>query len=126
MENDGIINILKNLSKSKKSNNIEKKLSTSFRQVSKEQHIPLESAYYDPVPVELPDNTRKHSQRGHLILVNADTNNVPSRREEYDMSRTNVPQLEAGVYTEGGLVYVPEGDDKKDRKSSYLLFVSKF
>lgn len=82
------MDILQNL---KKIDNIEPSKSTSFREVSKSNHVPV-----------IDDSQRAH---GH------------PHDEQSDQPARN----EGGVYTEGGLIFIPNGDERKDRFSKSLL-----
>lgn len=98
------------LTKDEKSDN--EPPSTSFREIAREQHIPMESGIYEPQS-DINESKRK------LHPNNRDWENTDESdgsREDNESSRSNSIPSEAGVYTEGGLVYVPESEDKKERK----------
>lgn len=88
-------------------------LHTSFRQISKEQHIPQESIYYGP----------KDAFEGQRMPeVENDMQNDSETNEKYANDLNLIRGDEPGVYTEGGLVFVGDGsNDGKKRKYTTVL-----
>lgn len=96
---------------------------TSFREVSREQHIPLDSAVASD-PNELPsENAFLNQLRTHRLRANdaqpsgsgqASSNESPTVSNNDNSLPSS--SSSSGVYTEGGLVYVPDGDETKERK----------
>lgn len=79
--------------------------STSFREVSKSHHVPI----IDETN-QLPMNSKyfNPSQRIH---------GHPHHDEQSDEPARNG----GGVYTEGGLIFIPNGDERTDRFSKSLF-----
>lgn len=105
-----------------------RQLSTSFREVAKSEHIPNVPQYKmeeDVIPSFF--NGKNEHHRRMFDYEDTEPNELPtvylSPRDQLSNFRDSLP--EDGVYTEGGLVYVP-GSSKNDATASLLQSIMGF
>lgn len=108
----------------------EEERSTSFRELAKNEHIPASSVQRyqmedDAVPSFF--NGKNEHHRRMFDYEETEANELPtvylSPRDQLSSYRNDIP--EDGVYTEGGLVYVP-GSNKNDATTSLLQSIMGF
>lgn len=104
--------------------------STSFRELSKSEHIPTNVQHLQVEEDEVEPNFfngRNEHHRRLFDLEETEPNDLPtvylSPRDQLTNFRDDSP--EDGVYTEGGLVYVP-GSQKNDATTSLLQSIMGF